>query len=98
MNRRSSLVTMLLVLAGCIWTATVGAMYQAVRRFETTPGRAATVLRSWPANSRIARSGGAWTLVVLLHPHCPCSRASVEDLQTILQKAPPSLRTYVLVY
>jgi hypothetical protein len=98
MNRRRSLVTLSLVLAGFIWTATVGAMYQAVRRFETTPGRPATALPSWPPNSGIARAGDTWSLVMLLHPHCSCSGASVEDLETILHKAPPSLRAYVLVY
>ena len=88
----------LLLLAGLLWAATVGAMYRAIRRFETTPGRAALALRTWPASSGLSRPAGAWTLLTLIHPHCSCSRATVEELQAILEKAPPSVRSYVLVY
>lgn len=97
MSRRH-VISSLLVIAGLLWAATVGAMYRAVRRFETTPGRAAAALASWPEASTIARPEGAWTLVTLIHPHCSCSRATVEELELILEKAPPSVRSIVLVY
>jgi hypothetical protein len=97
MSRRH-VISAVLVVAGLLWAGTVGAMFRAVRRFETTPGRAAAAHASWPAASTIARPEGAWTLLTLIHPHCSCSRASVEELQAILEKAPPSLRSIVLVY
>jgi hypothetical protein len=34
---------------------------------------------------------------MLVHPHCSCSRASVQELQAILEKS-PSVQPYVLVY
>jgi len=97
MNRRRG-ISALLVLAGILWAGTVGAMYRAVRRFETTPGHAATAHDSWPQASRLDRPAGAWTLVTLIHPHCSCSRATIEELQAIMEKAPPSVRSFVLVY
>lgn len=97
MNRRRG-ISALLVLAGILWAGTVGAMYRAVRRFETTPGHAAAAHDSWPEASRIDRPAGAWTLVTLIHPHCSCSRATIEELQAIMEKAPPSVRSFVLVY
>jgi hypothetical protein len=97
MNRRP-VVTAVLILAGVIWAGTVGAMYRTMRRFETTPGRAAAALPSWPRASRIVPASDRWTLVMLIHPHCGCSRASVEELSGIIEKAGPSLQTYVLVY
>jgi hypothetical protein len=97
MSRRH-VISGLLVIAGLLWAATVGAMYRAVRRFETTPGRAAAAQTSWPAASTIERPEGAWTLLTLIHPHCSCSRATVEELELILEKAPPSVRSIVLVY
>jgi len=51
--KRRAFVTALLVVAGLIWAATVGAMYHAVRQFETTPGRGAAVRTMWPQRSRI---------------------------------------------
>jgi hypothetical protein len=96
MNRRL-LIRALLAAAVVLWIGTVGAMTHAIRQFESTPGRAAAALRTWPAKS-IPHPAGRWTLVMLVHPRCSCSRASVQELQAILAKAPPSLRAYVLVY
>lgn len=87
-----------IAIAAILWAATVAAAYQAIRRFESTPGAAAVTSRSWPSGSSITRANGEWTLVMLVHPHCSCSRASVQELAAILEKAPRTLRTHVLVY
>lgn len=92
------LASAILALAVVLWIATVFVIYRAIRHFETTPGHAASARRVWPASSSIARPAGRWSLVMLVHPHCSCSRASVQELQAILDKAPASLRTYILVY
>ncbi len=97
MNRRI-LVTGVLAFAALIWTATVGAMYQTIRRFETTPGREARALSSWPTKSRLALARDRWTLVMLIHPRCGCSRASLQELERIIELSGTSLQTYVLVY
>ena len=96
--KRRALITGSLVLAGLIWAATVGAMYQAVRRFETTPGRGAAVRTMWPQHSGIVPGRDRWTLVMLIHPHCSCTRASLQELERIIEMSDPSLQTYVLVY
>jgi hypothetical protein len=98
MNARRSIITAALGLAAVVWTGTVMAAYQAIRRFESTPGAAAIAPKSWPAHSSVPRTRGAWTLVMLVHPHCSCSRASVKELEAVLEKAPRSVRPYVLVY
>jgi hypothetical protein len=95
MSRRSG-VTAVLFAAAMIWIATVAAAYQALRRFESTPGRAASASLSWPASSRIELAP-EWTLVMLIHPHCSCSRASVQELQAVIESA-PSVRSTVLVF
>ena len=96
--KRRALITTSLVVAGLIWTGTVGAMYQAVRRFETTPGRGASGTTMWPVRSRIVPERNRWTLVMLIHPHCSCTRASLQELERIIEMSGPSLQTYVLVY
>lgn len=92
------MIRALLIVAGLLWAVTVGAIYQTVRRFETTPGQAAAAQTMWPEASNLARPAGAWTLVTLIHPHCSCSRATIDELREILEKAPPSVRALVLVY
>jgi hypothetical protein len=98
MKARSLVVTTAIVAAAALWVGTVGAAYRAIRRFESTPGRAAEVRKSWPAGTSLVRNDGAPTLVMLVHPHCSCSRASMQELQAIVEKSPRSLRTYVVLY
>ena len=98
MKTRSAVVTVSLFVAGILWVGTVGAAYRAIRRFESTPGRAADAPPVWPANSRLARNEGAPTLVMLVHPRCSCTRASMQELQAIIDKSPRTMRTYVVVY
>ena len=97
MSRRVILSAALIV-AGALWAATVAAAYRAIHRFETTPGEAAMARQSWPAATHLARTPGSWSLVMLVHPHCSCSRASVNELAAIVEKAPRDLQTSVLVY
>jgi hypothetical protein len=96
MKRR--ILTIAIGVAALVWAATVAAAYQAIRRFESTPGAAAVAHASWPSQSRVPRVDGAWTLVMLVHPHCSCSRASIKELEAVIEKAPRSVRTFVLVY
>jgi hypothetical protein len=95
---RSVLVTASLFAAAAIWAGTVLAAYRAIRLFESTPGRAAVAQKSWPAASTLARNGDGATLVMLVHPQCSCTRASLEELQAVIEKAPRAMRTYVVVY
>lgn len=94
--KRRTLLTATLFAAAMIWIATVAAAYQALRRFESTPGEAADARKTWPSSSRVALAPD-WTLVMLIHPHCSCSRASVQELQAVIDGA-PSVRSTVLVY
>lgn len=96
MKRR--VLTLGLLVAAALWVATVAAAYEAIRRFETTPGLPASAPRVWPAASAVTRPDDAWSLVMLVHPHCSCSRASVKELAEIVEKAPRDVQTTVLVY
>ena len=87
-----------LVLAGALWVATIAAAFEAIRRFEITPGAPASAPRVWPAATTVPRNEGTWSLVMLVHPHCSCSRASVQELAEIVEKAPRDVETTVLVY
>jgi hypothetical protein len=87
-----------LIAAGLLWLGTIAAAVEAIRRFEITPGLPASAPRVWPQASTVSRAPGTWSLVMLVHPHCSCSRASVQELAEIVEKAPRDVRTTVLVY
>src|SRR4029453_15748046 len=52
--------------------------------------------RIWPADSRIVQAKDRATLVVLAHPHCPCTRASIGELASIMTHSQGHVTAYVL--
>ncbi|GMU01444.1 hypothetical protein KH5H1_55640 [Corallococcus caeni] len=47
---------------------------------------------------RFPRTPGTWTLFVLLHPQCPCSRATLAELAKLLDREGARLATRVFVW
>ena len=47
-------------------------------RFQLTAGATGETLKQWPEKSSIRRQDGLFTLLLFLHPKCPCSRASFD--------------------
>jgi hypothetical protein len=64
--------------------------------YERTPGAAAAALRQWPADSPVRRDADRATLVMLAHPHCPCTRASLGELARLMAQARGHVTAYVL--
>ncbi|HYE66176.1 MAG TPA: hypothetical protein VD966_11365, partial [Pyrinomonadaceae bacterium] len=60
------------------------------------PGLAARPPARWPADSRIQRAPGRAILVMLAHPHCPCTRASIGELASLMAHCEGRLTAYVL--
>jgi hypothetical protein len=52
----------------------------------------------WPHNAGIQRANGGATLVVFAHPHCPCSRATVEELALIIARCRGKVEAFVFFY
>ena len=47
-------------------------------------GSAASPIHRWPATSQLVRDPGRPTLIMFVHPHCPCSRATLAELDRLL--------------
>jgi hypothetical protein len=75
---------MFLLLACVVWVSTVGYGLSLVWGFENSPGRTGTPPTKWPGNSEIKRTSGLPTLVLFIHPHCPCSRATIGELAILM--------------
>ena len=63
--------------------------------YENTPGRVGALSQAWPA-AQIERATDRPTLVMLAHPHCPCTAASVGELAQIMARLQGKVAAYVL--
>jgi hypothetical protein len=79
-----------------LWLLVVGIGLSVLLGYENTPGAAAQPAASWPDDSQIQRAPGRATLVMLIHPHCPCSRASLGELALLMAQSQGRLAAYVL--
>ena len=65
-------------------------------RYDNTPGDAARAPEHWPALTTFARATDRPTLVMLAHPHCTCTRASLGELAEAIARARTPPRTFIL--
>jgi hypothetical protein len=77
--------TRVVFLAGAVsWLLVIGFGLGTLWNYENTPGIALASPPQWPAESRIQRAPDHATLVMLAHPHCPCTRATIGELASIM--------------
>ena len=88
--------TVLTVVFGLFWLLAVGFGLRMLINYESTPGAAVSGPSEWPADSAVMRATDRPTLVMLAHPRCPCTRASIGELAQIMADARGKLAAYVL--
>jgi len=81
---------------GAVWLSGAVTGLWVLWRYDNTPGEAAHAPKQWPALTRLTRSTERPTLVMLAHPQCTCTRASLGELAEVLARAPIRPKTYVL--
>jgi hypothetical protein len=84
----------LLTLSCALWMAAVGLGLSRMLTYENSPGTPASAPRQWPASSRISLDRA--TMIMVAHPHCPCTRSSMGELAKIMALAEGRVTAYVL--
>src|SRR5690349_4591658 len=82
------------VLIGWALLLIAGLAAMAVR--DHRPGARGLVPASWPGESRLARDPERRTLVLFAHPHCPCTVATLRELERILARSSDRLHAEVV--
>ena len=80
-----------------VWlcVAITGVVYLA--RYENTPGEPYGVYpASVPAGSQIAADHRRATLIFFAHPKCPCTRASLHELERLMSDLKGRINSYVV--
>ncbi len=88
----------LFILTCCLWAAGLAWGFYKVYRYEFTPSPTNVSLKHWPLSSGINYDPKKFNLVMTIHPKCPCTRASVAELEELLTKTDNRLKLLVLFY
>ncbi len=72
----------------CFWLAACSWGTLAFWRYEATAGQSGSVQKHWPESSLLPRRANQSSLTMFAHPHCPCTRASLNELANILADQP----------
>ena len=79
--RRNSPVT---VIAGIVWLGAAVAVTILMAAVAAAPNRAGSPPAIWPGGSQIMHDANRATLVMFVHPRCPCSKASIGELALLM--------------
>jgi hypothetical protein len=79
-----------------IWFGLVVAGFAQMASYQSTPGQSAKAARRMPTVAQINPVGGTGTIVMFIHPKCPCTQASLSELERLVSQIPAETRTYVV--
>ena len=79
-----------------LWLGCAAAGLSVLWRWDNAAGESAIAPKDWPSASRLVRATDSATLVMLAHPHCSCTRASLGELAEVLARAADHPKTIVV--
>jgi hypothetical protein len=88
--------SMVWVCAVAGWLAATGIAFGAMSAYASRPGSSAVAPTAWPTESRLARTNGRATLVMIAHTKCPCTRASFRELERLMARAGTRAEAFVV--
>jgi hypothetical protein len=80
---------------GTVWLSLIVTGMAMILRHANTPGESAVKPANWPADSQITLDANRLTLVMFAHPHCPCTRASLGELEQLMSDRPGTIAAQV---
>lgn len=84
----------LLALVG--WGVSIAAGLFLFLTYSQTPGLMMQAPTQWPVGSSLETDPTRWTLVMVAHPKCPCTAASVHELRELIAWTDTPLTTHVV--
>ena len=92
--------SLLLIILGILWLSAL-AGFALLAYYDLKPGSNGQMPLKWPANTCLALANKGCTAVVFLHPQCPCSIATIDELEKIIDAcahAGSKLKVYAEVW
>ncbi len=80
------------------WLLAVVAGLVAMEHYDQTPGRVGETPLQWPSGAAEPLDPTRATLLMFVHPKCPCSRASIGELNRLLAQCGNNLAPHVVFF
>jgi hypothetical protein len=88
------------ILAGLIltWLLALVLGFLALGRHDTTPGARGSPPDRWPSGASVQLDQSRPTLLIFIHPRCPCSAASMDELAEAVTRLRGRFAAHVLAF
>jgi hypothetical protein len=86
----------IVVIAGALWAACLLMGFAVLAVEEFTPAQTTATASDFPAGSQLTLASDKPTLLLFLHPHCPCSRATLTELEKLLATTQDKVATTII--
>ena len=90
--------SMILTATASLWLTSVCAGMGILLQYASTAGDPGEPPPVWPADTSLAPPKGRPVLVMMAHPRCPCTRASLEELSRLMAGLQGRLDARVVFY
>lgn len=81
-----------------LWLLLVAGGLVGLARYEQDAGPIGNTPPQWPTQADIALDPSRPTLVMFAHPKCPCTRASLEELNRLLAQSHGAVAPHVVFF
>ena len=88
--------TKLVIVLISLWAIAIGCGFHALMVYKGRAGSAGAMPAFWPRNDLIIPSPDKSQLVMFAHPRCPCTRASLGQLELLVAQAQGQFDAVVL--
>ena len=72
------------IIFGLCWLVAVGTGFALILNYQNVSGQVGITPEQWPSGAQIALDSQRDTLIMFAHPQCPCTQASMEELNRLL--------------
>ena len=79
-----------------VWLCLAAVGLAVLWKYDNAAGEVANAPSAWPSHTHLRRATDRPTLVMLAHPQCTCSSASLGELAEVLSRTDVHPKTYVV--
>ncbi len=79
-----------------LWLIAVSVGSVVLHNYVSTPGSQGKAAKHWLSTDSLSLASPLSTLIMVVHPQCPCTQASISELALIMARCQNKVKAYVL--